>query len=361
VGEIEMKGRLPLGPFDIAVRQPLLLECRIEDAVIVEAEVTRASGELNLELAFEGATPLEGAEIASQMCARSGVHHATAFCAAVEDAAGVEVPGEHSAMRVVLAEWARIASHLEVISDIARSIEDDLAYARPRRYIKLIRDGFASLCSNPFAFGAVVPGGVRIEGDMDALDRLDEVGGTLARDTRFWARKLGLSRARLSAGRLTEGALPEGHPPAAAFRAGGSRSDLRAGEAAAGHYTELAYRPVVRDGGSALDRALVLLSEIDSSLGLVAKARELSRGYSGAPAPVASGGKGSGVGVCESPHGGLEYRVFLGSEGKIMRVRAASAAEVTAEMVGHALRGVPFEDAVPAYVSLDLCAACMRP
>jgi formate hydrogenlyase subunit 5 len=356
-----MKGMLPIGPFDVAFRQPLLLECRIEDAVIVEAEVRRASGDLNLELAFEGATPLEGAEISSHMCARAGIHHAEAFCAAVEDAAGLEVPKEHAAMRVVLAEWARVVSHLEVISDIARSIEDDLVYGRPRRYIKLIRDRVAELCSNPFAFGAVVPGGVQIVGDMGALDLLDEVAGTLETDTRFWARKLRLSKARLSTGRLTDGALPETHPPAAAFRAGGSGSDLRAGAEATGHYAELGYRPVVREGGSALDRALVLLGEIGASLGLVAKARELARGYSGAPAPVVTGGKGSGVGLSESPHGGLEYRVFLGSEGKIMRVRAASATALTAEMVGHALRGVHFEDVVPAYTSLDVCAACMRP
>ena len=123
-----MNGTLPLGPFDAVARQPLLLECRIEGAVITGAEVRRAAGEVNLELAFEGVTPLDGAVIASHMCARSGLHHAAAFCAAVEDAIDIEVADEHAALRVMLMEWARVASHLEVVSDIARAVEDDLVY-----------------------------------------------------------------------------------------------------------------------------------------------------------------------------------------------------------------------------------------
>lgn len=357
----EMNGTLPLGPFDAVARQPLLLECRIEGAVITAAEVRRAAGEVNLELAFEGVTPLDGAVIASHMCARSGLHHAAAFCAAVEDAIDIEVADEHAALRVMLMEWARVASHLEVVSDIARAVEDDLVYGRPRRYIKMIRDGFESLCSNPFGFGALVPGGVDIGGDLDALSSLDDFAGTLSRDARFWSRKLGLSKARLSAGRLTKGALPESHAPATAFRAGGSRADLRAGEEASGFYQGLAYRPVTRDGGSALDRAGVLLGEIESSLMLISRVKEAAGGYTGPPAhEVPTPGKRSGVGAVESPHGGLEYRVFLGSEGRVMRVRAASAVDDVVALAGHALTGVAFEDVAPAFVSLNLCAACMR-
>jgi Ni,Fe-hydrogenase III large subunit len=356
-----MKGSLPLGPFDTALRQPLLLECEIEDAVIRGAEVRRAAGEANLELAFEGVTPLEGAALASHRCARSAVHHAAAFCAAVEDAAGIEVPAEQGAMRATLMEWGRIASHLEVVSDIARAIEDDLVYGRPRRYLAAIREGFERLCGNPFGFGSIVPGGVVIEGDLGALGFLDHACGTLARDASFWAWKLRLSKGRLATGRLTRSALPEKHPPATAFRAGGSTSDLRSGEAAAGFYEEVAFRPVVRDGGSTLDRAFVLLGEIDASLALIARAGKALNDFSGLPEPVRmTSGKGSGVGECESPHGGLEYRVFLGSEGRIMRVRAASAADAVAGLAGHTLKGVPFEDVAPAFISLNLCAACMR-
>ncbi|PKQ27474.1 MAG: hypothetical protein CVT63_07770, partial [Candidatus Anoxymicrobium japonicum] len=332
-------------------------ECEIEGARVTDAAVRRVASPRNVELAFKGVTPVRGADIASHICARSGVHHAAAFCEAVEDALGVTVLEEQAALRVVILEWARIASHLEVVSDVARALEDDLACGPPRRYVAQIRSTFDGLFSNPFAFGAVVPGGVEIRGGPGAFDSLDEMAPGLARNTRFWARKLGLSKARLSDGRLAHGALPEDHPPATAFRACGSKLDFRAGEEARGFYHELGYRPVVREGGAALDRVLLLLGEVDASLALIEKAKKAASACAGGPTPVVMR-KSSGVGACESPHGGIEYRVFLGAEGKILRVRIASAADVVVGLAGQALAGVPFEDAAPALTSLNLCASC---
>jgi Ni,Fe-hydrogenase III large subunit len=353
-----MRGLLPIGPFDSELRVPLLVEVEVEGATVTGATVRRAKPDFNTGLAFEGISVRDGAVLASHACARSAVHHASAFCVAVENAQGFEVPESHEAMRVTLSEWARIASHLEVISDLARSIEDDLVYGRPRKYLARIRTAFEALCGNPFGFGAVVPGGVEIDSESGSMSWLDDITTPLARDCRFWAFRLSSARARLRDGRLAARSIPEGALPAPAFRASGSRDDLRCGVDAVRPYDGFGCRPVNRDGGRALDRALVMTGEITSSLDLIRSA-ERAAGHIEGPPEEMTGGKGSSSGAWESPHGAIEYRVLLGSEGKVMRVRTSSAADDVAEAAGAALAGTAFADCAPALISLNLCERCM--
>lgn len=354
-----MRGRLPLGPLVASARQPILIDCEVEDMVVRKARLSAVAGAPNLAPGFEEATPLDGAALASQLCARAAVHHAAAFCGAVEDALAIEVPEPHGAMRVVLSEWARIASHLEVISDIGRCLEDDLVYGRARQRIARLRDALTEACGNPFGFGVIVPGGVRMGegGGADSLDRLSKDAGTLERDVSFLSRKLSFSRGRLGRGRLIA-PTSDGEVPAAALRASGSTLDLRAGESASGFYAGMGYRPASREGGTALDRALLLLMEIKSSLGLIEAARTAAREYQGPPEPIPVR-TGTGVGSWESPHGAIEYRVFLSADGRLIRARGSSAAARVTEVAGAAIEGAYFEDAAAVLVSLDLCTCCM--
>lgn len=357
IQEGAMTGKLPIGPFDAAFRLPLLVECDVDSGRVTDATVNRLAAPTDIGLAWEGLSSRDGAVLASYVCARSAMHHACAFCEAVEDAQGTEVSEGHAAMRVVLCEWERIASHLEVVSDVARALEDDLVYGRPRRYVSRIRTAFEGLCFNAFGQGVVVPGGVDVSGDPGALGWLDDISKPLRRDTRSWARKLRMSRARLVAGSLSMGDLPEGHPPAPAFRASGSTADLRSGEDARGFYAGMGYRAVSRPGGTSMDRVMLLLDEIMASLDLVSRARGSAAASVLGP-DEGSAGKGSSSGASESPHGAIEYRVLLGAEGRLMRVRSSSAADDVAGLAGKALRGHAFEDAVPALISLNLCAPC---
>lgn len=356
--EAAMKGRLPLGPLMASSRQPFQLECEVEGGVVTSARLTSAAERLSYAPGFEGASSVEGAELASHFCARSAVHLGWAFSLAVEDALGMEVNDEHDAMRVALSEWARIASHLEAVSDVARTLEDDLVYVRPRRYVHRIHSAFEEACGNAFGFGVVVPGGVALSSPAAAVEMLDALSrdaDMIERDVGFWSRKVSLSHARLRRGRLDASWL-DGEASAASLRASGSGLDLRTGEAY-GPYGQLAYRTVKRDGGTALDRTLVLLAEIKASVGLIKKVREAASGCEGAPGPV-SPRKGTGAGAVESPHGAVDCRVFIDSEGKIIRARLNGDAELVAGLAGRAMEGVPFEDAAASLASLNLCGCC---
>lgn len=353
-----MKGKLPLGPFDTALRQPLLLELELDGPRVAAASLRHGLSRRGIELGFEGLAPEQGLELAGRICARSCVAHSVAFCQALEDALGVQVGGPPAAFRAIIAEYERVASHLSVISDIGRAISDDMVYGGPRRYVGRIRDAFRKASGSPFGLGMTVPGGARVDGDGRALRELSRTWKAIERDCGLWAFKLKLSGARLRGARLPGSSFEEDATPAPAFRAAGLARDARSGESAYGYYGLFYYRPVTREGGSALDRALLLLGEVRASIAVIRKLSDAEGVNPGLPEEVLFR-KGSGVGVCESPDGAVEHKVFLGAEGKIIRNRVSSAVAAVAEVTPEALAGAFYEDVAPAVISLCLCAACL--
>ncbi len=349
-----MSGRLPFGPFDSGIRQPFLIECDIEGALITAASFQSGFGRRNVELAFEGAGIVEARRLAARICAASSIAHSLAFCQAVEEAEGVEVEEGPAALRVVLAEYERIAAHLGVISDAGRSLEDDIVYRGPLRYISRVRLAFTEASGSPFAFGVVVPGGVSVEGSMEAIGGLSDIRSALERDCSFWEAKLKASRARLLGARLPGGSEL---PSAPAFRASGIDVDLRSGKGAYGYYSNLEYKPVTRRDGTALDRLLLLTAEVRASLGVI---EDAGGGLEQVKEPEEFPSKGGdGVGVCESPTGAVEHRVSLGPGLVVIHDRIGTQVKAVAGHVGDALAGIMYEDLVPSVLSFNLCSACI--
>ncbi len=353
-----MKGRLPLGPFDAALRQPLALEFELDGPRVSAARIETGLGARGLELMFEGLTPLEGLEVAGRICARSTISHSLAYCQALEEALGIQVDDAAEVFRAVAAEYERVASHLEVISDVGRALRDDVLYKGPRRFIAEIREAFGKASGSPFGFGMVVPGGAAMSGDGRPLRELASTLKTLARDCSYWGARLKLSRGRLRGAALAGVSQAEEAPPAPAFRAAGLSRDARSGEDAYGFYRGSYYRPVTREGGTALDRSLLLLDEARASASLIRKISD-AEGVNPGVFQDVEYGKGKGIGICESPDGAIEHAVFLGAEGRIIRNRVSRAVCAVADATPRALTGARYEDIVPEVVTLCLCAACI--
>lgn len=352
-----MNARLPLGPFDTALRQPVLVECGIEGATISSAEIRSWLPPGLMERCFDGLDPLEGQGLAGRICSRSSIAHSLAYCQAVEEASGIEVESQAAAFRAVAAEYERIASHLGAISDVGRALCDDVVCRGPRRYITRVRKAFEEASGSAFGFGMIVPGGGLVNGGTRRIRELSGMWKALERDCGFWGLKLKLSGARLRSSALPVGAMDEDTPPAPAFRAAGLARDARSGENAYGAYRDFYYRPVVREGGTALDRCMLLLGEVRASIAVIRKLSD-AEGVSPGPVPEVHFRSGRGVGISESPEGAVEHTVFLGSEGRIIRNRVRCAASAVALAAPQAIAGAFYEDVAPAVISLCLCAAC---
>lgn len=353
-----MSSRLPLGPFDSLLPEPLLIEVEVERGIVKGAGLRAGLSSRGISVGFEGATVDEALPLAERICSRSAIAHSVAFCQALEEIAGIEVEPGPAELRVVLAEYERIVSHLGLVSSLGRALEDDLVFRLPRRYLVLLREALSRATGGHGGFGAIVPGGVTSDVDAGTILGLEATDRALLREVSFWGKKLSLSRRRLTDARLSRESVPDGAPPSPVFRASGLPGDLRCGEGAYGGYAELQLEPVTRERGTGMDRVLVILGEIKSSLGLIAEVRERSIAATGFPGEIEFP-SGNGIGVCESPEGAVEHSVFLGSEGRIIRDRIGDAGQVAAQLVPAALEGSRYEDLAVCLLSFYLCGPCI--
>lgn len=346
------------GPFESVLGQPVRLEAEIDGGCASGVDLSAGLGHRDVELGYREVGIDDALELISRICCWSSVSHSYAFCRAVESACGISVSEGHQAARALLAEYERIASHLRFLSLLGRALCDDILFMGPRRYLSMIRKVLTRSTGNPFSFDALVPGGVHPRVDVKRLEALVEESGVLERDVRFWRKKLSLAGYRLSGAHLGPGDTERKAVSAVAFRAAGSGQDSRVGKNAYGYYRHVSLEAAGADGGKAIDRAMVVLSEVVSSLGIIGEAFRAAEADSDSIKGVVVG-KGSGTGVCESPPGAVEHRVFLSSEGEVIRNRVSCAVDQIARLAGPALSGVAYQDLVPSFLTLYICASCL--
>jgi formate hydrogenlyase subunit 5 len=125
--------------------------------------------------------------VAERVSGTSSVAHALAFSHAVESLARTEVPMRAQAIRRVLAELERLYNHLEATVRECEDASLSVAQAQFAALKERLHRLAGAVVGNRFLRGAVVPGGVRIDLDANAVDLIAE---TIREWEREWDRVL---------------------------------------------------------------------------------------------------------------------------------------------------------------------------
>jgi formate hydrogenlyase subunit 5 len=322
---------IPHGPVRSGIQESVeyVVETAGED--IPHLQVRVFAKHRGIESRFTGLDLDDGVLLAERVEGISGVAHALAYCHAVEQLAGVDVPPAAAWTRTVHAELERIANHLDVVLRLSDAAGLAVATARfgwHKERVMRLRD---RLCGNRFGRGVVVPGGV---GDGAAPGReaavalprlLHEQASAISKDLDALVRTPSfLDRVRgtgpLPAQRAAaHGALgPIG-------RASGYLDDARSARPYDG-YALMEVRPALLHGGDALARLLVRIQEVEESVRIVVLAAAELASSSGDPrhrAPVPPS-TGRAVGWAEAAQGEVLYLLHV-AEGRIRRCAPRSA------------------------------------
>ena len=257
------------------------------------------------------------------------VAHASAYCQAVENAAGVEPPHCAELVRALHAELERVANHLDSSIRQTEGAGQAVAYARLSFHKERVLRLQAQLSGHRFARGVVVPGGVagppRLDIDQVGVG-LDSIEKGLVADLELLLetpsfldrlRGTGVIPPELAA---AHGALgPIG-------RGSGAGDDVRITRPY-GAYRRLGFEPVdTNSNGDALARQRVRVDEIRTSFHLLRQiVDELVDEPPGpwrVPLPPP---ERFGLGWTESPQGELIYLVDVGDDGTFqVKPRTAS-------------------------------------
>lgn len=277
-----------------------------------------------MEKRFHGLAPEAAMHLAERISGVGALAHGLAYCQAIEDAAGSEVPPRARAWRSLLAELERIYNHLHYLGHLADTTTLKVGQAEGRLLEERAKQLNAKACGHRLLMNVLSPGGLRRDLRLP-VHFLHELSKLETDSARYIAQ---LERTSSFLDRLhTTGPLPR----QAAFdqgatgpveRASGLDRDLRRDHpyaAYAGHPPQVARHA----DGDAYARYRVRCAELLDSMRLVRQlARTLPSGEvrSECLAPARS----VGLGWAESPRGSVYYVAHLDHAGRLARVKIKS-------------------------------------
>ncbi len=292
-----------------------------------------------IEKRFEGMTPADGVLLAERTEGVASVAHALAYCHAIEQMAGVEIPWPAALVRVLHAELERLAGHLDVAMRLSDAAGLAVATARFALHKETVLRLVSQMCGSRFGRGVVVPGGVAALprlGPADLLGELARLERAITGDvTGLMGTSSFLDRLRRTGPLRPERAREHG-ALGPVGRASGYDDDDRRARPYDGYALLSLPERLPHDEGDAMDRLRVRWDEVSGAIRLLRRAAEeladvsdLAEPDALAPASTAPRADcavtdGRAVGWAEAPQGEVLYDLRIDG-GRITRCRPRSA------------------------------------
>ena len=308
--EVEGDGvyEIPVGPVHAGLIEPGHFRFSVVGETILKLKARLWFVHKGIEKLFQGRSAAAGLPLAERVSGDTAVGHALAYCLAVEEATGTEVPAPAQRARALLLELERIHNHVAdlgmLCNDVGHGILNAHAQHVREQLLRLNRE----ITGHRLLRGGVVPGGAALRAlpDPALLKAIGEdvreiaelaLGHSTVRD-RFTATAVLPTPAAREIGCLGYVARASGLPGDARlahpFTAYGPRFDIP-----------------VHTGGDVLARFLVRAQEIEVSLALAEQFTgelEAPRVIL-APPPPAGAGPRTWVGLVEGWRGTIATRI----------------------------------------------------
>jgi ech hydrogenase subunit E len=351
---------LALGPFHPAWRGAQRFVFRINGERISDIEYYDGFNERGCAERLPRVELSRALLLVSHVCGTCSVAHSLAFCQALERLAGLSVSDRAAFLRSIIAEFERVASHLDASANLLNIIGLESRARELFEQREVVLEGFHTLTGARMAPDILLPGGLRH--DLSAANResllvlLPKINRALYRfiDTIIDNRPL-LARV-FEVGALPRTAAEQFGVRGPLARASGITRDVRSDQPYAA-YAKLNFQPITQEGGDIYARLVQLLLEAYESVKLIEQALEqLPSGDAFGDLP-ASLPAGSGTGVVEGPRGLIRYAVTSDGQ-RISNVQIDAPRQLDRLLARTLLTGALIDNAVAIIASTDHCTAC---
>ncbi|PWI13135.1 formate hydrogenase [Streptomyces sp. Act143] len=320
--EVEGEGvyEIPVGPVHAGLIEPGHFRFSVVGETILKLKARLWFVHKGIEKLFQGRSVAAGLPLAERISGDTAVGHALAYCLAVEEATGTEVPPEAQHARALLLELERVHNHVADLGMLCNDVGHGILNAHAQRVREQLLRLNKEVTGHRLLRGGVLPGGAALRAlpDPALLTALGadirEIADLALRHSTVRDRFTGTAVLHTAAAREI-GCL--GY----VARASGIADDARIAHPFTDHGTRLTGS--VHDSGDVLARFLVRAEEIDVSLALVAQFSEELRAPAAvlAPTPAPGTGPRTGVGLVEGWRGTIATRVELAPDGTLARVK----------------------------------------
>jgi Ni,Fe-hydrogenase III large subunit/Ni,Fe-hydrogenase III component G len=298
---------IPVGPVHAGLIEPGHFRFSVVGETILNMKARLWFVHKGIERLFQGRSTSAGVELAERISGDTAVGHTLAYCLAVEEASGVDVPDHARRLRGILLELERLYNHVADVGALCNDVGFGVVHAHALRIREQLLRLNADVTGHRLLRGGVVPGGARVlrlptTATIAAIsdDFHDIVDIALSNSTvvdRFTGTALLTPEQAAEIGTLGYVA-----------RASGLATDARRAHPFAGFYADLNV-PIHRTG-DVLARFRVRVEEFDASIALLhSLLATVGPDRQGSTLPPTQDGASSGVGIVEGWRGTIVHRV----------------------------------------------------
>jgi membrane-bound hydrogenase subunit alpha len=340
-------------------------------------KVNLAPGDNHRGIEFMGRqrNPIQIIYLAERICGICSASHPFAFCRAVENAAGIEVPERAQYIRVIIAELERIHSHILWAGVAAHELGFDSVLYISWKAREKVLDLLEDLTGNRINYGIFMIGGVRRDISEEQIPRIRE---TLEyyKDIYGKIEDIFLNDPTIALRTKNVGVLNKEDAlrlcaVGPTTRASGINKDIRQDQPYSA-YADLEVKAITPDvltgeiNGDVYDRIIVRLLEVVQSIQIIEQCLDnMPSGEIVAEKKLVKllnqlkKAKGEGIGRHEAPRGEVIHYVKL-NESELPEVWKARAPTYNNLMSWvPMLLGEQIADIPIVIASIDPCIACM--
>lgn len=366
---------IPIGPVHPSLKEPMTFNFEIYGERIEKVNLAPGDNHRGIEFMGRQRNPIQIIYLAERICGICSASHPFAFCRAVENAAGIEVPVRGQYIRVIIAELERIHSHILWAGIAAHELGFDSVLYLSWKAREVVLDTLEMLTGNRINYGIFMIGGVRRDISEEQILRIRETleyyKDIYGKIEDIFLNDPTIALRTKNVGVLTEEDALRLCAVGPTARASGIKKDVRQDQPYSA-YADLNVKAITPDmltgevNGDVYDRIIVRLLELVQSLEIIEQCLEnIPSGEIVAEKKLAKllnqlkKAKGEGIGRHEAPRGECFHYVKL-AEAEAPEVWKARAPTYNNLMPWvPMLLGEQIADIPIVIASTDPCIACM--
>ena len=366
---------IPIGPVHCSLKEPMTFNFEIYGERIEKVNLAPGDNHRGIEFMGMQRNPIQIIYLAERICGICSASHPFAFCQAVENAAGIEVPERAQYIRVIIAELERIHSHILWAGVAAHELGFDSVLYFSWRAREEVLDLLEYLTGNRINYGIFMIGGVRRDISKEQIPRirktLDYYKDNYGKIEDIFLNDPTIALRTKNVGILTKEDTLRLCAVGPTARASGIKKDVRQDQPYAA-YADLEVKAITPDvltgkiNGDVYDRIVVRLLELVQSIQIIEQCLDnMPSGEIIAEKKLVKllnqlkKAKGEGIGRHEAPRGEVIHYVKL-NETETPEVWKARAPTYNNLMTWvPMLLGQQIADIPIVVASIDPCIACM--
>ena len=187
---IEVRGtgvyEISVGPVHAGLIEPGHFRFSVVGETIVKMTARLWFLHRGIERLFHGVEVRDGVAIAERVSGDTAVGHSLAYCVAVEEAQGIEVPDDARVIRSLLLELERVYNHVSDLGTMCQDVSFGVAHARAMILREQLLRLNESITGHRLLRGALFPGVTSVR-RLPSEPELDDIASTVDQLVEFIA------------------------------------------------------------------------------------------------------------------------------------------------------------------------------